>query len=82
MTNVKVLDSVLACGFCVRHTFQRRGGRRKGSPGRTLEQHILLAVSRILFDINLSMVGWSVPQTENILMDGKLGSEVGKEKND
>ena len=49
---------------------------------RVPEQHILLAVSAILFDINLPMVGWSVPQTENILMDGKLGSEVGKEKND
>ena len=46
------------------------------------ERGVPLAVSAILFDINLSMVGWSGPQTENILMDGKLGSEVGKEKND
>ena len=57
---------------------------KEGEDGerRVPEQHILLAVSAILFDINLSMVGWSEPQTENILMDGKLGSEVGKEKND
>ena len=58
--------------------FKEEEGGERGVP----EQHILLVVSAILFDINLSMVGWSVPQTENILMDGKLGSEVGKEKND
>ena len=40
--------------------FKEEEGGERGVP----EQHILLVVSAILFDINLSMVGWSVPQTE------------------
>ena len=58
--------------------FKEEEGGERGVP----EQHILLVVSAILFDINLSRDGWSEPQTKNILMDGNLGSEVGKEKND
>ena len=65
---------------CVSDILFKEG--EEGERGDPEEQHILLAVSAILFDINLSMVGWSVPQTENILIDGNLGSEVGKEKND